>query len=281
MESFIGVIIGGLIALATTLITLRRSQKLHEDNLREERRKIREEREFSSKQAAFLSASEALVRFIHYYISLPDRILPSDGTVSEEIAEFSVAFTRLHFYCELETIEKLTSLEQILNEAIGKAMKAKMPSGFIAGDLKAIDVQISGIERINTRIQDEIEAMLQSDQENPLIVSHREQQAKNFRKMADLEGQRVKLIERGCVETEKCRDVVIAHLRTIYESFRDVLLLARRELSFAIDQERYKVIIDKNLESMERTSKKLFTEIRKQFAEEKQAEAVNKQKLMN
>ena len=90
--------------------------------------------------------------------------------------------------------------------------------------------------------------------------------------MEDLASQKVELIKREYVETEKCRDVVIANLRTIYESSRDVLLLARRELSFAIDQERYRIIIEKYMESMERTSEKLFAEIRKQFQERMQSE---------
>jgi hypothetical protein len=267
MESFIGVIIGGLISLTTVLLTLRWNQKLHEDNLKEERRKIKEEREFSSKQAAFMSASEALVRFLDYFVLLPDRILPSDGTVPEEITELSVAFTRLHFYCELETIEKITRLGQMLNEAISKAMKAKMPSGFIAEELKVIDVRKSAIEKMNTGIQDEIIAMLQSNPENPLLTSRYELQAKNFHEIGDLASKRVELIKLGYVETEKCRDVVRTNLRTIYESTRDVLLLARRELYFDIDQERYRIIIDKYMESMERTSEELFAEIRKQIQE--------------
>lgn len=271
MESFIGVIIGGFIALATTLITLRWNQKLHEDNLREERRKIKEEREFSSKQAAFMLASEALVRFLHYYISLPNRSLPVE-TVPAEITELSIAVNRLHFYCELETIEKLTILEQMLNKAYGEAILAKMPSGFIDGDLKAIDVRISATEKMNTKIQDEIIAMIQSAPGNPLLASKHEQQAKNYQKIGDLHGQRVELIQRQYEEIEKCRDVVIANMRTVNKSFRDMLLLVRRELSFTIDQERYRSIIDKYMESMERTNEQLFAEIRNQFAERMQSE---------
>lgn len=267
MGSFIGIIVGSLITLTCVLLTLRHNQKLHVDNLREERRKIKEEREFSSKQAAFLSASEALARFLLYYVSLPDRILPSDGTVPEEIAGLTSALTRLHFYCELETIKEITHLSQIMNEALGEVLKAKMPSGFTDGDIKAIDVSISGTEKTNTRVQDEITAMLQSDPQNPLLASRYEQSAENFRKISDWHGQKNKLIKRKYEETEKCRDVVITNLKTINESFRDMLLLARRELSFAIDQESYKSIINKYIESMEITSKELYSEIRRQFQE--------------
>jgi hypothetical protein len=272
MESFIGVIVGGLFSLTVVLVTLRWNQKLHENNLREDRRKIKEEREFSSKQAAFLSASEALTRFLYYYTSLPDKILSSNGTVPEEIAELGVAFNRLHFYCELETIEKSTRLGQMLDEALCEVIRAKMPSGFIDGDLKAIDVRISGTKEMNRSVEDEIIAMLQSDPENPRLASRYEQQAKSFQEMADWEEQKVELIKRRYEEIEKCRDVVRANLRTLYESFRDLLLLARRELSFAIDEERYRMILDKYMESMERTYEEFFAEVRKQFQERMQQE---------
>jgi len=270
MESFIGVIVGGLISLAGVLFTLRWNQKLHENNLREERRKIKEEREFSSKQAAFLFASEALVRFLHYYISLPDRILPSDGTVPEEITEFRVAFTRLHFYCKLETIKELASLEQILTKAYCEAIKAKMPSGFIDGDLKAIDVRISATEKMNTKVQDEIIAMLQSGPENPFLASRYEQKAKRFHEIADLEGQRVELIKRKYEETEKCLNVVMANMKIVNKSLSDVLLCARRELSFDIDEENYRTFMNKHTKSMDEVGENFLAEIHKQIHDKMQ-----------
>jgi len=267
---FIGVIIGGSITLVTTFLTLRGNQKLHENNLREERRKIKEEREFSSKQSAFMLASEALVRFLQYYISLPYRILPDDGTVPEEFNEFRVAFNRLHFYCELETIEKLASLEQILSKAYCEALNVKMPSAFIAEELKVIDVRISGIEQMNTKVQDEIIAMIQSGPGNPLLASKYEQQAKNNHKIGDLHGQRVELIKRGYVETEKCLNVVIANMKTVNKSLSDVLLCARRELSFDIDEEHYRTFINKHAKSMDETGEKFLAEIHRQIHDKMQ-----------
>jgi len=270
METIIAVIVGGAISFAGVVITLRWNQKIHEDNLKEERRKKKEEREFFLKQAAFQAASEALARFIAYYVSLPERILPSDGTIPDEFTDLDVAFNGLHFYCGLETIEKTTHLGQILNEALAEAIKAKMPSGFIAGDVKAIDLRISGIEKMNLNIQGEIGAIYQSDQQSPLLVSRYELLAKNFETIEKAHAERVELIKRKYIETEKCRDVVLANLNTIYESARDLLMLARKELCFPVDEERYRAIMDERIESMRRTSGEFFTEIRKQVKERMQ-----------
>lgn len=264
MESFYAVIFGAIISLLSVLITLRWNQKLHEGNLREERRKTKEGREFSAKQDALLSASEAVTRFIAYYLSLADRILPSDGSTAEEVVEMSVALNRLHFYCSLETIEKSIQLNQVLTVAVTDTLKAKMASAFINEDLKVIDLQISAFEKMNAGIQEEIKAIFQSDHQNPLIISHREQLAKNYRMIADLHGKKTELIKQKYIETEKCRDVISRHLKSIYEALLDTLLLARQELSFPIDQERYKAIMVEHTDLISRNLEECLAEIRKQ-----------------
>jgi hypothetical protein len=265
MEAFWGVIVGALISFVGVLLTLRWNQRVHEDNLREERRKIKEEREFSAKQAALLAASDAVTRFITYYLSLADRTLPSDGVVADEVIEIGVAMNRLHFYCSIETIEKATHLGQVLSDALTEAITAKMPSALINGDLKAIDIQILGLEKIYANLQEEIKLILQQDPHNPLIISQRDQLAQISQTIADLHGKRVELIKQKYIETEKCRDVIKQNLKTIYDALRDVLLFARQELSFSIDQERYKALITKQTESTIRNLEKFLAEIRKQI----------------
>lgn len=264
MEAFWSTIVGAFVAFFGVLLTLRWNQKIHEDNLREERLKTQEDREFLAKQGVLLAASEAVTRFISYYLSLADRILPSDGIVAEEVTEMAVAMNRLHFYCNIETIEKATHLGQVLNEAFAESIMAKMPSGFINEDIKALDVLISGLEKTNATLQEEVKAILQCEPTNPLIVSHRNILAQNFQTIAGLHGKRVELIKQKYIETEKCRDVIKKNLKTIYDALRDVLLFARQELSFAIDQERYKALITERTESTIRNLEKCLTEIRKQ-----------------
>ena len=265
MEAFWGTIVGAFVAFFGVLLTLRWNQKIHEDNLREERRKTQEDREFLAKQGVLLAASEAVTRFISYYLSLADRILPSDGIVAEEVTEMAVAMNRLHFYCNIETIEKATHLGQILNKAFTESIIAKMPSAFINEDLKVIDIRILGLEKTYADLQEEIKLILQQDPHNPLIISHRVQLAQNSQTIADLHGKRVDLIKQKYIETEKCRDVIKQNLKTIYDALRDVLLFARQELSFSIDQERYKALITEQTELAIRNLEECLAEIRKQI----------------
>lgn len=264
MELFFATLIGAFVSLLGVLLTLRHNQKAHEENLREQRTKSREEREFRAKQESLILASEAFTRFLTYFISIPDRQLPQDGSVAPENTELAVALNKLHFYCSLNTIEKSTHLGQILNHIVSDTMKAKLPSAFIFEQLKAIDLEISGLEKSNAVLQEEIRALLLSDPQSPIIVSHRNQLAQNFQRISESHARKIDLFKKKYHETEKCRDVVANHLKTIYESSRDVLLLAREELDFPIDEPRYKSIMDESVESMEKNLKDLYVHIRRE-----------------
>jgi hypothetical protein len=91
-------ITGALGAFLGVLLTLRANQRNFETNLREEREKAREEREFLAKHKALLSAAESVTRFLNYYMTLSDRELPKDGTIPDEVSEMAVTLNRLHFY---------------------------------------------------------------------------------------------------------------------------------------------------------------------------------------
>jgi hypothetical protein len=264
IEPLLGVIIGGLISLLTVWYTLRSSQKLHEDNIKEERRKIREAREFASKQDALQSACDAVTKFIIYYTSLADRTLPSDGIVAEEVADLNVAMNRLHFYCNLETIEKIIALNQTLSFAMTNALKVKVASTFLSEELKNIENQILYFENINANIRSEINAIIQAEPNSSLLVIHRQSLAQNSQKIADLCGKKPLLIMQKYEETEKCRDIIRQHLKDIYKVLSDVLLVARRELSFTIEFDKYKEIME-NATSLESENLEGFlADIRKQ-----------------
>lgn len=267
MGYFFATIAGAIISLLGVYLTLRRNQKIHEENLKEERRKNKEAREFTAKQGSLLAAADAVTRFLTYYMTIADRVLPQDGSVAEEITELGVALNRLHFYCSLETIEKSTQLGQVLNEVIAEAMMAKIPSAFIMEELKIIDLEISGLERTNAILQEEIRALLFSDPKNSLILLHREQLAENFQSISDLQKRKAELFKNKYIETEKCRDVISRNLRIIYESSRDVLLLARKELNFPIEEENYSRIINERLNAMEVNLEKSYAVIRQQAEE--------------
>lgn len=267
MNAFFAVIAGALVSFLGVLLTLRWNQNTHEENLRAEREKRKEEREFTAKQNALLSAAKAVTHFINYYITLADRTLPQGGNVDKEISEMGVALNQIHFYCSLETIEKSTHLSQILNEAFSKAIIAKMPSVFIGVEINNLDLQVNGLENSNKIIQEEINSLLSSAPENPLLITLREQLINNYRSIEALHNKKIELIPQQYKETEKCRDVISRNLRTIYEASRDVLLLARKELSFPIDEETYKGIMNEGIVSMEKNLENLYAEIRKQVEE--------------
>jgi len=267
MTQFFATIIGALVTLLAVLLTLRWNQKAHEENLKEEREKRKEEREFSAKQAALLSAAEAVTRFVDYYSTLADRVLPRDGIVAQEITEMNIALNRLHFYCSLKTIEKSMKLGQILSEAVIETLKAKMPSMFVIEELNGIEFQVSSLEKMNMSIQEEIKALLQSDPQNPLIIAHRQQISKNFSEIIGCHQKRAKLFEQKYIATEKCRDVISKNLRAIFEGSRDVLLLAREELSFSINKAKYNKLFDERIESVDKNLKAFHAEMRKQVEE--------------
>lgn len=226
MEIFFATLMGAFVSLLGVLLTLRHNQKIHQQNLAEERRKRKEEREFEAKQDSLIHAAEAFARFLSYYITIPDSPLPQNGSVAPEVTEIGVALDKLHFYCSLTTIESSTRLAQLLNEVVADTMKARMPSAFIGEDLKAIDVEISGLEKSNSVLQEEIRGLLFSDPQSRVIASHRNQLAESCKRIADCHNKKLALIKRKYRETEASRDVVARNLRTIYEAVRDVLLLA-------------------------------------------------------
>ena len=262
MEMFFATLIGAFLALLGVWLTLRHNQKVHEENLREERTRRREEREFRAKQESLILASEAVTRFLTYFISIPDRQLPEGGSVAPEITELGVALNKLHFYCSLNTIERSIHLGRILNEAVSDAVKAKMPSAFISEQLKAIDLEVVGIERSNAVLQEEIRALLLSEPQSPIIVSHRKQLAQSFQRISECHARKLGLFKKKYLETEKCRDIVVKHIKTIYEASRDVLLLAREELDFSIDETQYTAIMDECIDSMEKNLEELCAHIR-------------------
>lgn len=262
MGLFFATLLGALVSFLGVILTLRHNQRVHEENLKEERTKRTEEREFQAKQDSIILASEAVTRFLTYFVSIPDKQLPQNGSVAPEVAELGVALNKLHFFCSLNTIEKSTHLGQVLDKAFCDVMKAKLPSAFAFEDIKVIALEISGIEKSNAVLQEEIRSLLFSDPQSPIIPAHHTRLAQNFQEISDLHKRRVSLFKEKYHNTEKCRDVVAKCLKNIYEASRDVLLLAREELDFPIDETRYKEIMDNRIESMEKNLEEFFAHIR-------------------
>jgi hypothetical protein len=261
-DTFFATIVGALSAFLGVLLTLRITQRNFETNLREEREKAREERAFHAKHKALLSAAESVTQFLNYYITLADRELPKDGTIPIEVSEMSVSLNRLHFYCDIDTIRQSTYMGEILSTSYAKALKAKMPSMFIAEDIKAVDIRIAALESMNDRFQQEIIALLGADPSSPLLISHRQQLATNFRNMAEFHSKKAELIKARYQATEACRDVIARDLKSVYEAIRAVLLMARRELVFPIDEVEYTALLTQSTDSALSQMESLIKDVR-------------------
>jgi len=249
-EEFYAGLIGSFVALLGVLITLYFGQRQHEQNLVHERLKLKEEREFTARQAALIDAASAIVRFTQYFLSIPDRDIPAGGATADELLGFGVASNRLHFYCSQEIIEAATKLGKELNVSYGKAIQAKMPSMFLAEDIKVLDLQIQNLERLNEAIQQEISALLQSKPESQQIAAHRNQLAIHHRTISELHGLKAaKFIEKYHA-TESCRDEMKRAIKGIYVAQLDFLILARRELGFDIDGDRYAKFMNEQTSQM-------------------------------
>ena len=266
-DTFYAAIAGALVAFLGVLLTLRVNQRNFEINLREEREKAREEREFSAKHKALLSAAESVIRFLNYYMTLSDRELPKDGIIPDEVSEMAVALNSLHFYCDMDTIKQSIAMSQVLSRSYAQALKAKMPSMFIAEDIKVIDLQIAAMEKMNSQFQQEIVALLSADYSSPLLVSHRQQLAVNFKSIAELYAKKTDLIKAKYHATEVCRDVIIKDLKEVYEALRNVLLMARRELAFPINEREYTSMLTQVSESAIANMKSLLDEVRTAIAQ--------------
>lgn len=268
-EIFIATIVGALVAFLGVLLTLRVTQRNFETNLREEREKARVERAFTAKHKALLSAAESVTQFLNYYITLADREIPKDGTIPIEVSEMAVSLNRLHFYCDIETIKQATSMSEILGTSYTRALKAKMPSMFIGEDIKALDIQIAALESMNDRLQQEIVALLGADPSSPLLANDRQQLATNFNIIAEFHSKKIGIIKARYQATETCRDVITQNLKGIYEAICAVLLMARRELAFPIDEAEYTAMLtrstDSALSQMESLIKDIRTEIDKKL----------------
>lgn len=256
-----------LLALLGVLLTLRWNQQTHESNLAEARRKQREEREFLAKQDALMRASDAVVRFITYFVSIPDRELETGGTIPAEVSELGVALNRLHFYCGIDAVSGAVILGRALNQAFSEVMKARVSSGFISGELSGLDVRIASLERMNELTQQEIVALLHSQPTNPLILRHRELLVANFAQLAELHAKRSELLREKYAATEKCRDVVIAQLQGVFAALKDVMVLARQELGFSIEEGPYSELMRDHADKMAHLLNELMFDIRQQVTE--------------
>lgn len=266
-KTFLSTIAGGLLSLVGVLIVLRQNQATFERNLKEEREKIVQEREYSAKHKAFLAASEAVTHFILYYVSLPEKELPKDGSIAQEVSAMSVSLSALHFFCGVETIRRTTALSQAMSVAFSEAMKSKLPVFFLDEEIKGVGIRIVGLEKINDQLREEIIAILRSDPSSQLLISHRQQIADNSEAISRLCSTKCELIKKKYEAAEKCRNVVMSGLPAVQEGLREVLLMARNELGFPIDADEYRSLISEATAKAQTSFSDLLHSVREEVLE--------------
>lgn len=264
MKDLIPLLLGASISFLSVLFTLRHNQKLHEDALRKERDKTKEEREFIAKQDALLGASEAICRFLDYYVRIPNLTLAGDGKSIPEVANLGITLNKLHFYCSLPTIRSATKFGQIINSAHSAVLTSKMAAEIERGNIQGIDIRIQGLEKTAASIGEEIKVLLSSDPDSSMIIYHREQLAKVHGDSAEFWRQRSEVFLKQMQLTEQCRDVMASHLAQIYEALRDILILARDELSFDIEKEEYLKLMEDSTQEVLGEMHRMFDTVRSQ-----------------
>ena len=255
-SNFISTLVGALVALSGVLLSLRA-----------ERKKLKQEREYLSKQKAMLAASEAITKFLNYLFTLPDSDTITEG--NPVALEISIALNNLHFYCSLDTIEQSVKMGRVLNKTFTDAIKAKLPSTFILEEIKAMDIQIKGHEKTIENIRQEIMALSVASHNNEIVLLLRKHKADVSAEIAKLAERKVSLMKEQYRARKTCREVIMCNSKEIHEAARSVLLMARRELSFPINEKKYKNMLnkatDEAIQNMRDFSDMIRIEIEKKF----------------
>ena len=262
-------LITGVFALLGVLITAEWGRVQFEKRLAEDRAAVSETRKFNGKQDALMSASEAVLRWTMYVATLPDRELPSGGQTIPEAENVAVALNKLHFYCDLETIEVAIRLSVAFNDAYLRMMQAKIPSMFLQGELNSLNAQLDGYQKLIVRLDEQVVALLGHDPNHPLLGSVRWQIGDTQAKISEQFRQADLLFRRKYDATEACRDVVFGEMKTLYPLAVELMVAARRELQFRIDETSYdRLMTDQALrgtQALVDTIKKVRDEMAQKF----------------
>ncbi len=249
-EALASALIGAIIPLAGVLWTIQSGYLQFREGLREDREKTVKERAYTVKQAAFMEATDATARFINYLITLPDSEL-TPGKVAPEVEEFVIALSKLHYYCGMETIKMCIEIGEVFALSAGEITKAKLESLFLAGDMKGIDINLSGLQAMNDRFNAQIQAATQVNPQDPQIALWRRQSAELYGQSGELYRRKGDLELAKYRATEKCRDVMIGQLRRLYDLQFELLYLSPDgELDFKIPESEYRQLMQANSQKM-------------------------------
>jgi hypothetical protein len=262
-ESLASALIGAIIPLAGVLWTIQYGYLQFREGLREDRKKTVDDRAYTAKQAAFMAATDAAAKFVNYLTTLPDSE-PVPGKNAPEAEELTIALSKLHYYCGLETIKKCIEVGEAFSVSAAEVSKAKLESMFLAVDMKGVDVRLGGLQTMIDRLNAQIQAALQANPQDPQIAFWRGQLANFYGQSGELYRMKGELDLAKYRATEKCRDVMLAQLKGLYGLQVDLLILARRELEFKIPENEYLQLMRAQAQTTFAKMDELIGEIRAQ-----------------
>jgi hypothetical protein len=262
-EALASALIGAIIPLAGVLWTIEYGYRQFREGLREDRRKIVDDRAYNAKQAAFMAATDAAAKFVDYLITLPDSE-PVASKVAPEAEELNIALNKLHYYCGLDTIKKCIEVAEAFSVGAGEISKAKLESLFLAIDMKGIDVRLGGLQTMIDRLNAQIQTAFQANPQDQQIAFWRGQLANFYGQSGELYRQKGELDVAKYRATEKCRDVMLAQLKGMCGLSVDLLILARRELEFKIPENEYQQLMRAQAQTSFAKMDELMGEVRAQ-----------------
>lgn len=257
-------LLASLIPLFGVLVTLQWSHKQFLHQLENERRATEADRRFRLKQDAFVAAAEAVLAASGYIFSLPDRMLPMDGSVPPETKDFAAALTKLHYCAELKTIEVVIPLARALTNCLLAGTQAKLPSLLTSEDIRVLDGQVEFWEKQNAEITQLIQAIAQSHPDHQSVTNLVNQRVENRKRIDELLETKVGLVQLRYGQVEACRDVVLKSVAEITPLALSFHLRARDELGFEIDAEKYRQLMSEESQAILDQMQRFVADVRSQ-----------------
>lgn len=237
-----------VITLTGVVLTLRQTQRVHERNLANENRKVREQREYDAKKQAILDAAKAIISFQHYLVKIPGLESEDRMKLNPAVANFGVKINILHFYLSNRTIEKCIELLEIYNIAqieILKHWDEMEQSKF--EDVKAHN-KITHLQGRNKELEEEtadalknIKSLCKEGNVNKMLnltdkvleISRNQDEMINI--LTNSKERSVNIHERF----QRCRAELYIHIPKCQKVWIEFLILARQELGYEFDAAEY------------------------------------------
>lgn len=211
-----------------------------------DRDKAAEDRRFIAKQDAFIQAADAMGSANLYLMNLADKNLPTDGEVDKELKDFVPAFIRPHFYCDFSTTEVCMNYGRTFTTCLEQVFRAKVASMQFDGE---IGNNARTIERVNKsvdRFMEEYMILMRENSSHPLIPHVKAAIAADQGQLANLYSAQAELLAKKSGKVSECRRIAHEKFLPLNQFTKQLLLNARRELQFPIEEEKYAKMWDDN-----------------------------------